>query len=498
MAASSPDPLTAPPDHYVYPDGALIDLDYYPEAPSASTTPGGSHSTMPTPLTVRVVRTLATTFSCVLLVEPVSPPPPAPPHAARGSPKPRRPPAIAVTPPPPLPPSLILKLLDRRFATHLRADYNAAPWTPATEHLLSEFDALPEKRRPWVRLPGVGSEDGQADSWTYSADTYAGGDSDTESSGNTSGGSSTEDAHSGGKQKQIRIPNTQWSVGHREAYLQLWAARLYAQEVAVYRALEKVQGEQVPLLYGTVRVREGTDNVKPRTFDSGGHKRRRSKSTAHTKSTPNAHGRTPASIEGLLLQYLSPAFSLRALPQHIPYLSPTAGATPSPRRKRTSGPRVDTTNASAWAGLARAAVRLVQEIGDMGVVNADARLDNILVVPASPSARPTTPSALDDAEPWEVVRSPSPSPPAPTTYKLYMLDFGLARVRRADESAEAFRRARRERDEEGAVGWVLQALLLKAVRGHGGLRESDMPWRFVHSRRLERESDEEEEYGVGF
>ncbi|KJA27002.1 hypothetical protein HYPSUDRAFT_132004 [Hypholoma sublateritium FD-334 SS-4] len=307
------------PRNYPYRDGSIIKLDYCPEDPEESepdTNNAVEHTKKPIPLSLKVVRTLATTFSCS---------------------------------------QMILKLCDRRFSRGLRDDYEATEWTPDIEAAYVAFQNLPDDQRPEIRLTR-------------------------------------------------RVSNEHWPAGHREAYLQKWCDKLYAQELEVYRNLADVQGEKIPILYGTVSVRDKT---------------RRSQKIEQ--------------VQGLLMEYKNPSFPLRDIPERIP-------------------------NRDLWHDIGKASVKLVQEIGDMGVLNRDIRLDNILVLELEGEME---------------------------SFKVFMIDFGIARTQGENETDEEFRKARRSQDEEGAIGYVLEQYLMRNAGG-------DKPFKFNHSRRLERPWDDDE------
>ena len=141
------------PRNYPYRDGSIIKLDYYPEDQDESGPEANSaveHTRGPIPLSLKVVRTLATTFSCVLLVKPTSFSRDGG-HATRLL-KNKRPPPKR---------QMILKLCDRRFSRGLRDDYEAAEWTPDIEAAYVSFQNLPDDQRPEVRV----SDDFEGDSW---------------------------------------------------------------------------------------------------------------------------------------------------------------------------------------------------------------------------------------------------------------------------------------------------------------------------------------------
>ncbi|KAF8969704.1 hypothetical protein BDZ97DRAFT_1794744 [Flammula alnicola] len=402
--------------YYTYRTGSILQVDFYPEA-----TPSGARNVdsgpqqprKPTTVSLKVIRTLSRTFSSVLLVSLSS--------YARGTSSSRRKPKKR-----PLPSSshMILKLCDRRFATGLREEYKALEWTPDIESDFLAFQALPEDRKPEVNI-AIGFE---GDSW-YDED-----DSGEEKEKLRHGMRDGSEEERGEKKK---ISNDKWSPGHREAYLEKRCDKLYEQEVEVYRALAGVQGDVVPLLYGTVHVR-GRDRK----------------------------GRTIVQAKGLLMEYKHSSFSLRDIPERI-------------------------RNQDLWHNVGKAAVKLVQEVGDLGVLNRDVRLDNILVVPLETSSSDKVPSPDSS---WELLPNPQELEPRNETkqFKLIMIDFGMARVQGEDETDEEFRKARRSQDEEGAVGYVLEQYLMKRRAELSHSKATEKPFKFKHSRRLDRPWDNDD------
>lgn len=389
--------------HYPYQDGSVIQVDYYPEeaGDQSEADNAARRAKKPISMSVKVVKTLSTTFSCVLLVDLLSYNRDT--SRAWRIPKKKR---LSGTS------HMILKLCDRRFAKGLRDDYEASEWTPDIETDFLAFQALPRDQKPEINV----SDDVEGDSW------YDGHDSE--------GASTSKSGESDGDYKSAKEAfNQKWTPGHREAYLQKWCDKLYAQELEVYRTLADVQGEKVPVLYGTVRVRD---------------KARRSRGIAP--------------VQGLLMEYKSPSFPLRDIPERMP-------------------------NQDLWHDIGKAAVKLVQDVGDLGVLNRDIRLENILVAPVygrfvgSPNNS------------WELLPSPHELElelqDDARQFKVFMIDFGIARIQGEDETNDEFRRARKSQDEEGAIGYVLERYLMKHARGC-------KPFKFRHSRRLDRPWDDED------
>ncbi|KAB5547135.1 hypothetical protein GE09DRAFT_1288817 [Coniochaeta sp. 2T2.1] len=101
-------------------------------------------------------------------------------------------------------------------------------------------------------------------------------------------------------------------------------------------------------------------------------------------------------IKGILLQYID-CFSLSKMQDHAPK--------------------------SEWQGIVDQAVAIVQAIGDHGILNRDVRPDNFIV--------------------WRDRSG---------CYRVFMIYFGLARLRGRNESDRDWAKAKLTKDEEGAVG----------------------------------------------
>lgn len=245
--------------------------------------------------------------------------------------------------------------------------------------------------------------------------------------GDTRGHPTDIENTSGAGVQRKKIDPVDWSTGHREAYLEKHCEKLYKQEVEVYRALAEVQGDLVPRLYGTVTV--------PRK---------------------NKQGRRRVRSRGMLIEYMRHSFSLRDIPEYIP-------------------------DQERWQEIGNDAVRLVQEVGDMGVINKDVRLDNVLVVPILDKILATTKNHGITDLCAEVDQ-----------YRVVMIDFGLARLQADDESEDEFRKARISQDEEGAVGYILSKHLLKYAERSESFN-GEAPFYYRPSGRLTRSWDDDED-----
>ncbi|KAF8197554.1 hypothetical protein BJ912DRAFT_1140521 [Pholiota molesta] len=158
------------------------------------------------------------------------------------------------------------------------------------------------------------------------------------------------------------------------------------------------------------------------------------------------------------MEYKSPSYPLRDIPERIP-------------------------NQELWHDIGKAAVKLVQDVGDLGVLNRDIRLENILVVPVHGRFVGSPNNS------WELLPGPHELELElqgdARQFKVFMIDFGIARIQGEDETNDEFRRARKSQDEEGAIGYVLERYLTKHAGG-------SKPFKFRHSRRLDRPWDDEE------
>ncbi|KKF92558.1 hypothetical protein CFO_g5087 [Ceratocystis platani] len=110
----------------------------------------------------------------------------------------------------------------------------------------------------------------------------------------------------------------------------------------------------------------------------------------------------PFCIKGILLQYIQ-GFSLSKVQDYTPK--------------------------SEWQGIVDQAVAIVQEISDHKVLNRDVRPDSFIIQRNS------------------------------SGYKVFMIDFGLARSRGLDESDRDWAKAKLMTDEEGAVGLIMKLRL---------------------------------------
>jgi len=318
----------------------------------------------------------------------------------------------------------VLKLYDRRFSNGIREDYSATPWTPDIEEEWIKFEALDEDKKPEVCV------EEEENNWSHGSND-ASKTTNWPNNNNTSGG-----------RKQI-LPSA-WTPGHREAYMQKVCDRAFDAEVSAYRHLQTLQGKILPVVFGTVALPTGVGDS-----DSKGKNRA-----------------NPMKVGGLLMEYIQPSFSLRGIPENVP-------------------------DKSLWQDLGEMAVELVQDVGDYGVLDEDVRLDNILMVPVKDgycSEKLGEEVGDEFGVEHRDMDMESTGGRDLKFYRAVRIDFGLARVRRDDETDGDWRKARHFRDEEGAVGFVLETHLRKAADAEW----DDRPFKFRHSHRLQSQDDLDE------
>ncbi|KAF5634184.1 hypothetical protein F52700_5904 [Fusarium sp. NRRL 52700] len=187
--------------------------------------------------------------------------------------------------------------------------------------------------------------------------------------------------------KLQNVPNFQrdteddWDAAENEVYLAAELRKCFTSEIATYARLKEYQGKIIPRFLASVILDVPSSNVALTIQQQELYKQ-----------------------QGILLQYL-PGFSLSTMVDNAPQAS--------------------------WQAIVDQAIRIVHVLGDHGILNADVRPDNFMVVPK------------DD------------------TYQVFMIDFGQCRFRRENESDSEWGRAKWRQDEEGAVGYVMKSRLKK-------------------------------------
>jgi hypothetical protein len=130
-------------------------------------------------------------------------------------------------------------------------------------------------------------------------------------------------------------------------------------------------------------------------------------------------------VNGLLLEYIS-GFTLRDIATHAPE--------------------------GNWQAICDDAISIIHRIDDLGVLNKDVRIDNVLV-------RHLTNKETEEA-----------------MFKAVFIDFALSEVR-GKISAEDWTVKKCGQDEEGAIGYVMQSQLKKRV---GSRKEYTEVFPFVY------------------
>ncbi|KAF5547425.1 hypothetical protein FNAPI_8536 [Fusarium napiforme] len=186
-----------------------------------------------------------------------------------------------------------------------------------------------------------------------------------------------------------------WDAAETKVYLAAELRKCFTSEVATYTRLKEYQGKIIPRFLASVVLDVPSSNVALTTQQQELYKQ-----------------------QGILLQYL-PGFSLSTITDNAPQ--------------------------SSWQAIVDQAIQIVHVLGDHGILNADVRPDNFIVVPK------------DD------------------TYQVFMIDFGQCRVRREDESDKDWGRAKWRQDEEGAVGYVMKSRLKRV----GFELKFEPSWRYL-------------------
>lgn len=181
------------------------------------------------------------------------------------------------------------------------------------------------------------------------------------------------------------FPGEDWTVAQKEVFLYHQCLELYKAEVEAYHTLKPLQGMDIPELYANVCCLEGESTAAPAV--------------------------SYLQVSGILLEFI-PGFALRDIATHAPE--------------------------EDWQVICDDAIATIHKIDDLGVLNHDVRIDNVLV------------RRLSNEETKRDI------------YKAVFIDFALSEVR-GEMSAEDWTVKKCRQDEEGAIGYVMQARLKKRV-----------------------------------
>ncbi|KAK4160578.1 hypothetical protein QBC43DRAFT_325213 [Cladorrhinum sp. PSN259] len=127
-------------------------------------------------------------------------------------------------------------------------------------------------------------------------------------------------------------------------------------------------------------------------------------------ATAGADGLEPFKVKGILMQHIE-GFTLREIPHRC--------------------------HRSAWQDIADQALAVVRVCDDYNIINYDIRLDNFVVSECKPGVE----------------------------YQVYMIDFGMCRVRRKGESDFEWGREKTKIDEDGVVPALVGGILLRDQKG---------------------------------
>ena len=187
-----------------------------------------------------------------------------------------------------------------------------------------------------------------------------------------------------------------WNAAQDEAYLFDYMQRLYEAEYEVYQRLEDIQGRDIPRFLGRVKM-PGNDSQS---------------------ATVSEYVDCP----GILLQYI----------EGVP-LSDLASFAPK----------------EAWQEICEDAIRIVNLLGDRGILNEDVKPRNFIVRKESAD-----------------------------NFKVFMIDFALCNFREEYQDEEDWWRSKAIQDEEGAVGRVMESRLEGGFVYRPSARSVDLGKRF--------------------
>lgn len=237
----------------------------------------------------------------------------------------------------------VLKLFDRRFASQVRADYKIGPLTIAKEKAFSHF---------------------------------------------VNGGHALQFLDRLRNDDDFEEPEEGWDMGQNEVYLYDLCHSMYETELEVYKTLQKLQGQEIPLLLGAVRLqpssteggtqisKEGPPSSSDATPDSSIASSRQKQNSLEEKSTSMEHENSSSlhkmqkslmeitsspttklfEVEGLLLEYIE-GYTLSEMANLAPM--------------------------DDWGRICDQAVKVIRLLDDYSIRNEDVRPSNVMVSPTS-------------------------------------------------------------------------------------------------------------------
>ncbi|KAG6001436.1 hypothetical protein E4U21_004325 [Claviceps maximensis] len=133
---------------------------------------------------------------------------------------------------------------------------------------------------------------------------------------------------------------------------------------------------------------------------------------------------------------------------------------------------VTETPESDWAPICDQAIEVVRKISDGDFINFDIKTRNILVRRAESDQRQMQRQGTSFSSP---------------SYQVFFLDFGECKLRDASDSDEVWRERKRQKNEEGAVGYVMTTYIAyaKGKKGKKYKGPDALPWVYTPSSRFE-------------
>ncbi|KAG9580835.1 hypothetical protein KCU77_g12048, partial [Aureobasidium melanogenum] len=205
----------------------------------------------------------------------------------------------------------VLKLYDRRFSTQHRKDWEAAPWKPELEKEYQDF-------------VGCGDAEEFFSYW----------DAEKERENEWSAAYVSNHAR--------------WSVAKREPYLQWDATNTYETEKKAYEHMAKLQGEDVPRVFGEV-VLDQSAALQNQSDD--GEAGKDEAESIHQDSDINPQ---VVNMPGILIQYID-GFHLTDLHEHLPQ--------------------------DCWQPIVDTSIETLHHIQECGILNRDVNTRSFMVHP---------------------------------------------------------------------------------------------------------------------
>ncbi|KAG5975078.1 hypothetical protein E4U55_007894 [Claviceps digitariae] len=218
----------------------------------------------------------------------------------------------------------------------------------------------------------------------------------------------------------------EWDVPRREAYFYQRTRQSHEIELEIYDRLIDLQGVHVPTIFADVRL-----------------------APQHAAAGADESVAEYTQVRGILMEYI-PGFPLNEV--------------------------VTATPESDWAPICDQAIEVIRTISDGDFINFDIKTRNILVRRAGPDQQQGCSSSSSSS-------SSSPS----SSYQVFFLDFGECRLRDPADSDEIWRERKRQRNEEGAVGYLMTTYMsyAKGKKGKKYKGPDPLPWVYKPSSRFE-------------